>query len=275
MSHPEGENGRDRLRQALYERDHPSPTLLTLRSGIQGPPIFLAPGLGTDIRELFNLAQALVTDRAIYGLQPKGSNGVEEPQNTVAAMVDTHFADIRGVQPIGPYCLIGYSFGGIVMLEIARRLAEQREGIALLAMLDSYPSRKYLPLSQRIPLWFRLAGRKLNSLTGRHNSYEHFESASEAPADPVTEALARVKTGQEIAWKAYRPSFYPGRIRYIDTVGKVPYFAHDSRAVWARWASEFTLETVPGNHLDMLLEGHVQHVAAVVSRYVAEAQHSA
>src|SRR5262245_24403445 len=40
---------------------------------------------------------------------------------------------------LGPYHLLGWSFGGLVAHEMAGRLQEAHEDVALLALLDSYP----------------------------------------------------------------------------------------------------------------------------------------
>src|SRR5206468_4134770 len=58
----------------------------------------------------------------------------------LAAMVDTYLTDLRSVQPAGPYRLGGWSMGGAVAYEIARRLVAAGERVVLLALLDA-PSR--------------------------------------------------------------------------------------------------------------------------------------
>jgi thioesterase domain-containing protein len=48
--------------------------------------------------------------------------------------------DIRAeFQPLGPYILIGYSFGGLIALEMAQRLTEEGKQVALLTFVDTYP----------------------------------------------------------------------------------------------------------------------------------------
>ncbi len=52
-----------------------------------------------------------------------------------------HVADIKAVQPLGPYRIAGFSFGGIVALEIAQQLRRQGDAIELLFLLD--PTEPY------------------------------------------------------------------------------------------------------------------------------------
>jgi thioesterase domain-containing protein len=43
---------------------------------------------------------------------------------------------MREIAPIGPYRIVGYSFGGAVALEMARQLIDAGEGVELVALLD-------------------------------------------------------------------------------------------------------------------------------------------
>jgi acetoacetyl-CoA synthetase len=48
----------------------------------------------------------------------------------------------KGSKPGGPYnVLIGYSFGGLVTLEMAQQRSESGKHAALLALLETYPHR--------------------------------------------------------------------------------------------------------------------------------------
>jgi nonribosomal peptide synthetase DhbF len=47
---------------------------------------------------------------------------------------------IRKIQPVGPYNLIGWSFGGVVAHVMATQLQSMGHEVALLALLDSYPA---------------------------------------------------------------------------------------------------------------------------------------
>jgi len=47
---------------------------------------------------------------------------------------------LRAVQPQGPYFLGGYSFGGLVALEMARRLVERQEEVRALTLVDNLSS---------------------------------------------------------------------------------------------------------------------------------------
>lgn len=74
----------------------------------------------------------------IFGLQARGMAGAAPPD--IEAMVDDYLALIREAQPRGPYRLLGWSSGGGVAHALAVRLRAAGETVALLAMMDAYPS---------------------------------------------------------------------------------------------------------------------------------------
>jgi thioesterase domain-containing protein len=175
-------------------------------------------------------------------------------------MADTYIGHIRKVQQHGPYILIGYSFGGLVMLEVARRLRAQGEAVRLLAMLDSYPHRTHLSLKQQVPLLTRLALRRLvsNLQSLRNATNEH---SRKLPADEIRE---RIRAAEFVAWRNYRPAAYPGNVLFLKA--EVPsYFPANPRSVWELLVGTFELYTVPGDHSG-LVERQYPTVANLLSQ---------
>ncbi|MGW0754686.1 thioesterase domain-containing protein, partial [Streptomyces sp. NPDC002587] len=117
--------------------------LLPLRTGGTRPPLFAVhPGGGLGWC-YSGLARHLDRDRPLFALQARGLDGVGELPSSVAEMAAGYLRLIREVQPVGPYHLIGWSFGGTVAHELARQLQEAGEEVALLAMLDSHPTGRF------------------------------------------------------------------------------------------------------------------------------------
>ncbi|MGW3687088.1 amino acid adenylation domain-containing protein [Streptomyces sp. NPDC005125] len=114
--------------------------VLTLRAGDSRPALFcLHYGLGLAW-SYATLMPGLAPGRAVYGLQSPALSdfGAPLPQ-TVAAIADQYLTRIRAVQPEGPYALLGYSFGGLLAVEIAARLRAQGQEVVLTAVLDFVP----------------------------------------------------------------------------------------------------------------------------------------
>jgi acetoacetyl-CoA synthetase len=60
-----------------------------------------------------------------------------EPHKSVEAMAAEHVAEIRRVQPRGPYLIGGSCLGGVVALEIAQQIFAAGEKVETLILLDS------------------------------------------------------------------------------------------------------------------------------------------
>jgi oxalate---CoA ligase len=122
----------------LIERGAHSDCLVPIRTTGTRPPFFCVHDLSGHVLNLRNLALHLPDDQPFYAIQSVGLDGNEPPLSTIEEMAARYLGEIRGVQPVGPYYLGGYSMGGIVAHEMARQLREAGEGVALLALLDTY-----------------------------------------------------------------------------------------------------------------------------------------
>jgi len=86
--------------------------------------------------------QYLHSKNPIYGIQARGIGHLEDLPQTLEEMAADYIQEIRKLQPVGPYYLLGWSFGGLVAHAIASHLQRQGEDVALLALLDSYPAKQ-------------------------------------------------------------------------------------------------------------------------------------
>ncbi|MGW6789411.1 amino acid adenylation domain-containing protein [Streptomyces chartreusis] len=114
--------------------------LLPLRpEGTRKPLFCLHPSMGLSW-SYAALVPYLPADLPVYGVQARGLAGTEELPHSIEEMAADYADEIRTVQPEGPYHLLGWSFGGMIAQAIACRLEELGEEVALLALLDAYPS---------------------------------------------------------------------------------------------------------------------------------------
>jgi thioesterase domain-containing protein len=257
---------------ALLEQSEPlhSPPLVVLKPGTE-PPIFVAHGIGGTVLELFQLVDNIDLPNAIYGTQAMGIDGIGKPLETIEGMAKFYLNAIQQVQPRGPYFLIGHSLGGLVALEMAQQLTGQVEQVALLAMLDSYPHAGHLPIGPRARLFFSQTVRRASSILHRRPSpqrgwtgiYRAPDGASFAPA------MCRVRDKAYTALKRYRPRFYAGSIKFL-RAEVASSFPSDPVPVWAHLTADLEIETVPGNHLEMLTT-HFQSAASILTRHLQSA----
>src|SRR5579862_5035730 len=102
------------------------PALVQLKNGL-APAVFITHGLGGSVMDFFQVIRHVSTRHAIYGMQAKGIDGVEDPLSRIEDMAQYSLAAVRQLQPRGPYLLIGFSLGGLVALEIAQQLRSSSE----------------------------------------------------------------------------------------------------------------------------------------------------
>ncbi|MET4093900.1 amino acid adenylation domain-containing protein [Arthrobacter sp. UYCu712] len=119
--------------------------LLPLRTaGAKAPLFAVHPASGISWGYASMLGR-LDPERPLIGLQMPGmepgrTHLVDAPDLT--GLADDYIAQIRSLQPAGPYHLMGWSFGGYLVHRLATRLQELGEEVAFLAILDAFPGNQ-------------------------------------------------------------------------------------------------------------------------------------
>ncbi|RKG95647.1 non-ribosomal peptide synthetase, partial [Corallococcus sp. CA053C] len=139
----------EHLARVLREEAQEWTPLVPLEKGEPGrrPLFFVHPG-GGNVLAYGELARRLGPSQPVYGLQSRGLDGRPVAQ-TIEEMAALYLDGLRTVQPRGPYLLGGWSMGGVVAYEMARRLREEGEAVDLLALVDAHvpgltkPSSEY------------------------------------------------------------------------------------------------------------------------------------
>jgi thioesterase domain-containing protein len=111
--------------------------LLPLRLGGSERPLFCIHPVGGSSAVFGSIAQHLPADLPVYGLQAKALSDSGTGHASIREMADCYVQAIRKVQPNGPYRLLGWSFGGIVLQEMAAQLEAQGEPLDFGILLDS------------------------------------------------------------------------------------------------------------------------------------------
>ena len=111
--------------------------LVPLQQSARQPPLFCIHPAGGAVFCYLPLATALGRGQAVYGLQATGLEPGEPAARSVEQMAGDYLDEIRAVQPVGPYHLLGWSFGGVIAYEMACQLQAAGEKVALLALLDT------------------------------------------------------------------------------------------------------------------------------------------
>jgi acetoacetyl-CoA synthetase len=251
-------------------------TLVRLKTGTRAQPIYMIPGMGGTVMEFFQLVKHLDSDHPIYGLQSRGMDGVEQPFECIEDLAQFHLDAIRALQPRGPYILVGYSLGGLVALEMAQRLSDSGEAIALFVMIETYVSRSYIARGKQVVLARRRTSRFVRKLLRRAGfQLRTPENVGAGVLDrpdvgqKLTSVMLRACDIADLTWRRYRPKHYKGRITFLGSAERDPEYADDPASDWGKVSDDFVAETVPGNHFDILTT-HSQSVGAAISRYLMD-----
>ncbi len=100
------------------------------------PPLFCVHPLGGTVFQYLDLAHLINSNYPIFGLQAKGTETDSTPLTDIRDMAQVYEQHIRALYPDSSCILLGWSFGGSVAFEIARRMEKDRKSVVLI-LLDS------------------------------------------------------------------------------------------------------------------------------------------
>ncbi|SAK77399.1 non-ribosomal peptide synthetase [Caballeronia temeraria] len=112
-------------------------TIMPIRAHGEGAPLFCIHPVGGLAWSYAGLARSIEGNRPIYALQTPALQQPDYIPANIAEMASDYIARIRGIQPQGPYRLLGWSFGGLVAYEMATKLQTLGETVDQLVLLDS------------------------------------------------------------------------------------------------------------------------------------------
>ena len=198
-------------------------------------PLFFVSGFGGAILPFDRLARQLGDEQPLYVLDINSLGEFNGSKLTLEGIATQMLADMRRVQPHGPYQLAGFSLGGKIVYEMAQQLQRARERVDLLALLDcvapgfprlrSFPVRAILHIKHALDQEPRLAAvyllQRIRMLKKYFGSAEREEPSVFKSKDIVDASATIVRAiesrAQPIyeAWEQYAPTFYPGRMTLI------------------------------------------------------------
>ncbi|HZV36755.1 MAG TPA: amino acid adenylation domain-containing protein, partial [Verrucomicrobiae bacterium] len=268
-------------------------SVVAIQSSGAKPPLFFVHGVGGGMFWGYtNLARNVGPDQPVYVLKSRAMDGQEE-FSTLEEMAAQYVADIRALQPKGPYHLGGYCFGGIVAYEMARQLETAGEKVAMLAMLNSAPPNssywrfRWSPLSlfkfaHNLGLLFVRAMRwdpqqrrqflRWKAQQARLKMSRMLKmplgGSYQFSAEEVVDFSSFTRDQRKL-WEAhigaliqYIPKPYAGKLTLFRSRGHPMFCSFDGNCGWAELAGEVEVHLVSGEHESILEEPHVRVLTA-------------
>ncbi|MCX2479526.1 amino acid adenylation domain-containing protein [Pedobacter sp. MC2016-15] len=238
-------------------------------------PIYIVHGGGYNVLNFSGIGLHVDTEQPVFGIQAQGLDGVEEPMDNMEDIARYYIESILVQNPTGPYALAGYSFGGYVVIEMARQLRLMGHDIKLLAIFDTNAKnldfhgtgmgvymekvKKQLPKfwwivkslvrNPKKTLSYQkfLLMKKVNSVLGVKDVIEERQGA-------IYEIMRRIDEKYEIAYQAYKLAPFNEKVHLFRATDNV-YFVEDWKSLgWQKYAMKgVEVYDVPGDHKTMLL----------------------
>jgi thioesterase domain-containing protein len=178
-------------------------------------------------------------------------------------MAARYLEQLEAVQPEGPYLLGGYSFGGLVALEMARRLIAQNQKVDLLAMVDTYPAGASQSTGALMGRFFGLSSQqKVAYLKKRVKRYRKgITRRLDMLRMPV--ALKNVRHACSVAEHRYVATAYPGKIVLLRASEKALRGLDDPQGGWGQYAAGgVEIREIDADHGNILEQPYARHLAA-------------
>jgi thioesterase domain-containing protein len=243
-----------------------------------------------NVLNLRHLAHLLGQDRPFYGVQARGLYGGEEPHDSIEEAARDYIAEMRQVQPSGPYMIGGFSGGGITAYEIARQLEMMGEEVSIVVMLDTpLPQRRPLSRGDRLRIqWAEAKAKGLFYPFIWATNRIAWEIAKRRDAGATEESHgfhnAEIEAAFYRAIAGYTPRAWNGRLvlyrpplvgKWTVSKGQMvnserTYVTHDND--WGLFVPHVDVHEVPGDHDSMVLEPNVRVLAAMMREAIEGAE---
>jgi thioesterase domain-containing protein len=244
------------------------------------PPLFCVHASSGSAYSYLRLAQLLGDDQPVYGIEAPGFDGGREPVRSLPALSAEYARTLRAFRPDGALALLGWSLGGIIALDLARRLTELGTAVSQVIMVDvSVPWVAELPPEKEI------AGRFLRDiltaasappavsrvLAGQPDDASGeaiFRAAERSGALPsgldaelLTERYTVFRALVEASYGFAVTEPYHGPVQHL--------MASESPAQYMRWdhvATSLTEHTVAGSHYSIWAGDSLDRMAGLTRR---------
>ncbi|WP_128895654.1 non-ribosomal peptide synthetase [Longirhabdus pacifica] len=274
------------LHKSEEQRSEEKQCIVTIQSKGIHAPLFILHPIGGHVLHYSELAKALGEHQPVYGLQARGLVDRDVTISSIEQMAAFYVKEIKKVQPVGPYQLAGWSFGGIVAFEMGQQLRMQGEQVSLMLLDAVVPaeisdevnddvSHFAYDLAQRYGAsWSEsnlLAFRQLKNDDDKMNMLiEHLEKQFGEDLNMREDILQSYAlfTSHLRARRSYKPASYDGSALLIKAKGE----KHEKRGEALGWErliqGELTVREQEGNHYTMLQIPNVEQLANEMKHYL-------
>ena len=252
-----------------------------LRSSPSSQNLFAVHGSGGTTFELRRLARTM-TSCNVYAFHALGLAPRFEPHRSVREMATISLAEMRAIQPIGPYALCGFSFGSVVAYEMALQLAQAGQDVASLIMLDTSVHPRWLSYSQRLASQCSRNAEFLRKISRlplqavipyvweRLPIWRFLGRPRVGPVAALPPIVQKVRNANLAAFKAYNPPRSPVSLHHFRACAH-PFRLHYSVPFWkSRVMGTVTVHDFPIDHLGMVESSSTKIIAQTIDEILGD-----
>lgn len=256
--------------------DNNSSNVIVLQDGDSQAPLFCLYG----ILLYMDLAKNLDTNRMVCGVYlqeelsiiEKGCEGDEfEVFARMENIVDLYLNSICCYQSKGPYYLCGASFGGVVALEVARKLQARGEVVNLVAMFDSsspgfvHKRPKHGQLKFHLQQIMKKGWPYLRQRVTRVWQSSSKSMIDEPNKNKTPDHHFGARKIRKKVYSSYQPKTYSGKVTLFKSTDR-PGFELGSYALgWDEMLTQLEVVNIKGDHLGILQPPNVNDLASSLS----------
>ncbi len=279
--------------QEIAERRY-SPLIMLQHGTDYGEPLICVPGAGASVTSFNEVVSCLEKTVRVFGLQPRGLDSGDAllAHSTVAAAAEAYIHAIPAEYQKGPLHLLGHSFGGWIVLEMAHRLVKDSCPIASITLLDSEPpDTEHLPIhdywsSEVTMAWIEATEQNLEVSLGielrdlerrdeagqRQLLHERLVKKGAVPKRSHPDLLrGPLRTFGMSLRTQFRPDApYSDELHLVLAADPGPGPARNSQSAddsiqkWKQWAPKLIYHQAPGNHMTMLKNPYASVLGSLI-----------
>ncbi|AGM07125.1 non-ribosomal peptide synthetase [Amycolatopsis keratiniphila] len=258
-----------------------SANLIRLRAGGPRAPLYLVHPTGGSVRWYVKLAGLIGQDRPVLAFQAPGSDGVGDTPETVEALAKAYVADLLATGQVEPFTLCGWSFGAVLVHEMARQLhaAGRRVDPPLLLDPPMPTAAEASRVAEQAGL-LREAEELVATLPHGHSPGRDRQLAR--ILDLLRRSQAMGVTTESVEglplrmWRAllqaladHRHGLYDGPAVLVLARERTDSGHADQVRLWTGLTTGLTVHTVEGGHMD-IVDSSAPEVAAIIRAAPAE-----
>lgn len=246
-------------------RDGGHPLIVPLAGDQDARPLFCVHPGGGNALCYFDLARAMEPQFAVYGVQSPGLVDTQSPPETIEELAEEYLAAIRSLTSGRPFHLCGWSFGGVVAFEMAKRLAVgERAGPVVLVdcgRRHAFAVLRELMPDLKVPLYQIPWLEEEQLFAAFRGQTRDSRLIPDGAEESLTRRIFRVFVSNVEATLRYEPGRLEDDVVFVEAAQPIPGSRRAPSDEWRDRCRRLTVITTPGSHLTLIRPPLVRQLA--------------